>query len=246
MQNKAVACVFRLRCYVAPDIGDGSRVRLFASGSPTNRGWNMAQGAFKSLFDNLVTVAVALVLAFFIRTFVVQTFWIPTGSMLDTLQIGDRLLVTKSAYDVRLPSTIWLDTTDGKVLYKTADPERGDIIVFKYPVDESQDFIKRVIGLPGETIEIKDKVVYIDGQPLDEPYVMHKDARRVPGRDDFGPYTVPKGEYFMMGDNREGSHDSRFWGPVKRSKIVGKALIIYWSWSSLTDIRFSRIGTIFD
>ena len=206
----------------------------------------MTQSSLKSFRDTVEAIVVALLLAFIIRAFVVQAFKIPSGSMLETLQIGDHLLVTKFAYDVRLPSTIWLDTTDGKVLYKTADPERGDIIVFKYPVDESQDFIKRVIGLPGETIEIKDKVVYIDGQPLDEPYVMHKDARRVPGRDDFGPYTVPKGEYFMMGDNREGSHDSRFWGPVKRSKIVGKALIIYWSWSSLTDIRFSRIGTIFD
>lgn len=205
----------------------------------------MTQSSLKSFRDTVEAVVVALLLAFVIRAFVVQAFKIPSGSMLDTLQIGDHLLVSKFAYDVRLPSTIWLDTTDGKVLYKTADPERGDIMVFKYPMNEEQDFIKRVIGLPGETIEIRNKVVYINGEPLDEPYVLHKDARRVPGRDDFGPYTVPEGEYFMMGDNREGSHDSRFWGPVKRSKIVGKALIIYWSWASLTDIRFGRIGTIF-
>ncbi|MBG0790645.1 MAG: signal peptidase I [Desulfovibrionaceae bacterium] len=203
----------------------------------------MTQSSLKSFRDTIEAVVVALLLAFVIRAFVVQAFKIPSGSMLETLQIGDHLLVSKFAYDVRLPSDIWLDTTDGKVIYKTGDPERGDIIVFKYPMNENQDFIKRVIGLPGETLEIRDKVVYIDGKPLDEPYVQHKDANRVPGRDDFGPYTVPEGEYFMMGDNREGSHDSRFWGPVKRSKIVGKALIIYWSWASLTDIRFSRIGT---
>jgi len=206
----------------------------------------MTQSSLKSFRDTVEAVVVALLLAFVIRAFVVQAFKIPSGSMLDTLQIGDHLLVTKFAYDIRLPSTIWLDTTDGKVLYKTGDPQRGDIMVFKYPLNEDQDFIKRVIGLPGETVEIKNKVVYIDGRPLDEPYVLHKDARRVPVRDDFGPFKVPEGEYFMMGDNREGSHDSRFWGTVKRSKIVGKALVIYWSWASLTDIRFNRIGTVFD
>ena len=165
--------------------------------------------------------------------------------MLETLQIGDHLLVSKFAYDVRLPSNLWLDTTDGKVLYKTGDPERGDIIVFKFPLNENQDFIKRVIGLPGETIEIRDKAVYIDGQPIDEPYVRHTKVDNMPVRDNFGPFTIPEGEYFMMGDNREGSHDSRFWGTVKRSKLVGKALIIYWSWGSVTDVRFNRIGTIF-
>ncbi|BDQ33786.1 signal peptidase I [Pseudodesulfovibrio portus] len=206
----------------------------------------MTQSSLKSFRDTVEAVVVALLLAFVIRAFVVQAFKIPSGSMLETLQIGDHLLVSKFAYDVRLPSTIWLDTTDGKVLYKTGDPERGDIMVFKFPLNENQDFIKRVIGLPGETIEIRNKVVYIDGQPIDEPYVIHTKADNIPVRDNFGPFIVPEDEYFMMGDNREGSHDSRFWGTVKRSKIVGKALIIYWSWASVTDIRFNRIGTIFD
>jgi len=200
----------------------------------------------KSFRDTLEAVVVALILAFIIRAFVVQAFKIPSGSMLETLQIGDHLLVTKFAYDVRLPSTIWLDTTDGKVLTKVGDPERGDIMVFKYPEDESVDFIKRCIGLPGETVEIRNKVVYIDGQPINEPYVIHSKADRMPLRDDFGPIVVPEGEYFMLGDNREGSHDSRWWGTVKRSKIVGKALVIYWSWGSITDIRLGRIGTLFD
>ena len=206
----------------------------------------MTQSSLKSFRDTFEAVVVALLLAFFIRAFVVQAFKIPSGSMLDTLQIGDHLLVTKFAYDVRLPSNLWLDTTDGRVLMKTGDPERGDIMVFKFPEDETKDFIKRVIGLPGETLEVRNKVVYINGQPIDEPYVRHTKADTLPIRDNFGPVVIPEGRYFMMGDNREGSYDSRWWGPVKRQKIVGKALLIYWSWASVTDIRFNRIGTMFN
>ncbi len=205
----------------------------------------MTNKSMQSFRDTIEAIVVALLLAFVIRAFVVQAFKIPSGSMLETLQIGDHLLVSKFAYDIRLPSTVWLDTTDGKVLFKTGDPQRGEIIVFKYPQDETKDFIKRVIGLPGETIEIKNKVVYINGAPLDEPYVRHTKANTLPVRDNFGPYTVPEGRYFMLGDNREGSHDSRWWGPVKREKIVGRAIIIYWSWASVTDIRFGRIGRVF-
>jgi len=200
----------------------------------------------KSFRETIEAIVIALLLAFVIRAFVVQAFKIPSGSMLETLQIGDHLLVTKFAYDIRLPSNVFLDTTDGKVLYQTGDPERGDIIVFKFPEDEKKDFIKRVIGLPGETIEIKDKVVFIDGTPIDEPYVHHTKYTIQPIRDNFGPYTIPEDNVFVMGDNREGSYDSRWWGPVKREKIVGKALVIYWSWGSITDVRFSRIGTIFN
>ena len=205
----------------------------------------MTSKSMKSFRDTIEAIVVALLLAFVIRAFIVQAFKIPSGSMLETLQIGDHLLVSKFAYDVRLPSDVFLDTTDGKVLLKTGDPQRGDIIVFKFPEDESKDFIKRVIGLPGETVEVRDKVVYIDGKPLTEPYVLHTRADILPVRDNFGPYVVPDGEYFMMGDNREGSYDSRWWGPVKREKIVGKALIIYWSWGSVTNIRLDRIGTVF-
>lgn len=199
----------------------------------------------KSFRDTIEAIVVALLLAFVIRAFVVQAFKIPSGSMLDTLQIGDHLLVSKFAYDVRLPSNIWLDTTDGKVLAQTGDPERGDIIVFKFPEDETKDFIKRVIGLPGETLEVRDKVVYINGNVIEEPYVLHTKPNNTPVRDNFGPVTIPEDQYFVMGDNREGSYDSRWWGPVKREKIVGKALIIYWSWGSVTDVRFGRIGTVF-
>jgi len=206
----------------------------------------MSTDSMKSFRETIEAIVIALLLAFVIRAFVVQAFKIPSGSMLETLQIGDHLLVTKFAYDIRLPSNVFLDTTDGKVLYQTGDPERGDIIVFKFPEDEKKDFIKRVIGLPGETIEIKDKVVFIDGTPIDEPYVHHTKYTIQPIRDNFGPYTIPEDNVFVMGDNREGSYDSRWWGPVKREKIVGKALVIYWSWGSITDVRFSRIGTIFN
>ncbi|WP_419785629.1 signal peptidase I [Pseudodesulfovibrio sp.] len=218
----------------------------------------MTNKSLKSFRDTVEAIIVALLLAFFIRAFIVQAFKIPSGSMLETLQIGDHLLVSKFAYDVRLPSSILfketpsgqryfsvLDTTDGKELYKVGDPQRGDIAVFKFPEDESKDFIKRVIGLPGETIEVKDKVVYIDGKALDEPYVHHTKAGSMPVRDNFGPYVIPQGQYFMMGDNREGSYDSRWWGTVKREKIVGKALIIYWSWDGPTNIRLGRIGRVF-
>jgi signal peptidase I len=205
----------------------------------------MTNTSMKSFRDTLEAIVVALLLAFVIRAFVVQAFKIPSGSMLDTLQIGDHLLVSKFAYDVRLPSTIFLDTTDGKVLAQTGNPERGDIIVFKFPEDEKKDFIKRVIGLPGETIELRNKVVYINGTAIDEPYTIHTKYATQPLHDNYGPYMVPEGQFFVMGDNREGSYDSRWWGPVKREKIVGKALVIYWSWASITDVRFNRIGTLF-
>ncbi len=188
---------------------------------------------FKEYVEALI---IALILAFFIRTFVVQAFKIPSGSMLDTLLIGDHLLVNKFKYGVRLPFT------DMTVL-PLSDPKFQDIIVFEYPQDPSKDFIKRVIGLPGDTIEIRDKVVYRNGQKLDEPYVQHTDPRSLPGpRDNMPEITVPVGKYFVMGDNRDESLDSRFWGTVDRGAILGKAWVIYWSWGGMSDIRWGRIG----
>ncbi len=123
-------------------------------------------------------------------------------------------------------------------------PERGDIIVFKYPVDEKRDFIKRVIGVPGDMIEIRNKIVYVNDVELeDDDYVVYRDETVIPGqRDNFGPETVPEDSYFMMGDNRDGSFDSRFWGYVKEDEILGKALIIYWSWDR--DKKRPRLGRI--
>ncbi|NLY40207.1 MAG: signal peptidase I [Desulfovibrionales bacterium] len=180
---------------------------------------------------------VALVLAFFIRSFVVQAFKIPSGSMLQTLQIGDHLLVTKFAYGIKIPFTNIL-------VWEREGPQHGDIIVFEFPEDPSKDFIKRVIGVPGDVIEVKDKQVFRNGIPLDESYIQHTDSAHnsVPRRDNFGPIMVPEGKYFSMGDNRDESYDSRFWGFVERNKIEGKAFILYWSWESLTNIRWNRIG----
>lgn len=197
-------------------------------------------------------LAIALILAFLIRSFVVQAFKIPSGSMLPTLKIGDHLLVNKFIYGVRLPFT---DT----FVLDFSDPESQDIIVFRFPENESKDFIKRVIGTPGDTIRIQDQQVFLNGEPLREPYVRrskdevrgsfpmdkwppHQFDPRV--RNDLGPIQVPEEEYFVMGDNRGESYDSRFWGFVEEEKILGKAWIIYWSWKGWTDIRWSRIGEV--
>jgi signal peptidase I len=179
---------------------------------------------------------IALILALVIRAFVVQAFKIPSGSMLQTLQIGDHLLVNKFLYGVKLPFT---DT----VVIPVSNPEHGDVIVFEFPEDPSKDFIKRLIGVPGDTIEIRDKVVFRNGKKLEEPYARHTDSSIMSSpRDNFGPITVAEDSYFVMGDNRDESYDSRFWGFVERGKIKGKAWLIYWSWQGPTDIRFERIG----
>ncbi len=183
---------------------------------------------------------VALVLALFIRTFVVQAFKIPSGSMLETLQIGDHLLVSKFLYGIKVPFT---DITAIPI----SDPQHGDIIVFEYPEDPSKDFIKRIIGLPGDTVEVRHKVVYRNGEPLNEPYVEHKDPLTRSGlmdhRDNMPPIVVPPHKYFVMGDNRDFSHDSRFWGFVDRSAIIGKAWRIYWSWGNpWYHVRWDRLG----
>ncbi len=189
--------------------------------------------------ENIEAILIAVVLALFIRTFVVQAFKIPSGSMLETLQIGDHILVNKFIYGTHIPFT-------DLVILPVREPERGDIVVFKYPMDEKRDFIKRLIGLPGDTIEIKNKIVYVNGKRLKDPYVSHRNSRIIPGpRDNFGPVTVPKDSYFMMGDNRDGSFDSRFWGYVKKKELLGKAMIIYWSWDrERKRPRLARIGKI--
>ncbi|MBI5374644.1 MAG: signal peptidase I [Candidatus Schekmanbacteria bacterium] len=184
-------------------------------------------------------ILIALLLALVIRTYIVQAFKIPSGSMLDTLQIGDHILVNKFAY--------WFD-----------NPKHHDVIVFKFPQDETRDFIKRIIGIEYDKIRGKDKVLFVNGEKQDEPYVVHKDSFTIPGRnqnlygdetvrDTFGPLTVPASSYFCMGDNRDRSLDSRFWGFVRREKIKGKAFIIYWSWDSkgklLDCIRWGRLGS---
>lgn len=185
-------------------------------------------------------LAVAFLLALFIRTFLVQAFKIPSGSMLETLQIGDHILVNKLRYGVRIPIL-------GKRIVKFSDPRRGDVIVFVYPVDPSKDFIKRVIGEPGDTVEVKHKQVLINGEKIEDPYGQFVEGSgegsRLTPRDNFGPVTVPSDQVFVMGDNRDRSYDSRFWGFVPLDDVRGKAFVIYWSWDGEDRwVRWERIG----
>lgn len=190
--------------------------------------------------------AIAILLALFIRTFIVQAFKIPSGSMKPTLLIGDHLLVNKFIYGIKIP---FLD----RFIVRFKSPARGDIIVFKWPVDESLDFIKRVIGVEGDTIEIKGDSLYINGEKVKTEYEEKYSDRGIRRADEyleflggvrhyildepmknehyeFGPVTVPEDSVFVMGDNRDNSQDSRYWGFVSLNKIKGKAMIIYWSW----------------
>ena len=190
------------------------------------------------LREYLEAFAVALLIALFVRTFVIQAFKIPSGSMENTLLIGDHIFVNKFLYGYHIPYT------NGRVL-QFASPKRGDIIVFLFPEDPRKDFIKRVIGLPGETLEIRNKVVLINGKPLHEDYTRFADGDAIDGfmrgRDNLPPLKVPERKYFVMGDNRDRSYDSRFWGFVDEDVIVGKALFIYFSLNWDTDLKWYEV-----
>ncbi len=185
--------------------------------------------------EYLESLIIAVVLALFIRTFIVQAFKIPTGSMEQNLLIGDHLLVNKFIFG---PTRTPLERT----LLPVRDVRRDDVIVFKYPEQPDRDFIKRVIGLPGERVQVRDKRVFINDVPLNEPYVYfleppavaseHSEITSFSVRDWFGPVTVPAGQYFVMGDNRDNSEDSRYWGFLPRENVKGSALVIYWSYES--------------
>ena len=162
-----------------------------------------------SIVDFIEALAVALVLALAIRAFLFQAFTIPSGSMLNTIQIGDYLLVNKFLYGVKIPFT-------DKYLFRGEDPQRGDIIVFKFPGDESVDYIKRIVGVPGDVIEVRNKQLYRNGNPVRESYIQHTHPNLIGRLDNIGPLTVPEDEYFVMGDNRDNSEDSRAWGTGKR------------------------------
>jgi signal peptidase I len=262
-----------------------------------------------SLRENAEAILVAIVLALFIRTFIIQAFKIPSGSMLETLQIGDHILVNKFVYGVKLPFS-------NKTIIPFKSPQRGDIIVFEFPIDPDKDFIKRVIGLPGDVIEIRNKDVRVNHERFELPQAIHKDGKSrgqdsvpyrltenslqdiekkgVPEtiirkliplkereyanidkfmndvvanignedfinynsliltsaligepRDNYGPVTVPAGTLFVMGDNRDHSYDSRYWGFVNLNAVKGKAFIIYWSWDSPNfGVRWKRLAKI--
>lgn len=188
------------------------------------------QQAKKSVVREYVeAIGIALVLALFIRTFIVQAFKIPSGSMEPTLLIGDHLLVNKFIYGIKNPF-------NGETWVAIKRPAPRDIIVFKYPVNPDQDFIKRVIGVEGDTVEMVDKKLLVNGKPFEVEGAVYRDSNILPRegtpRDSFGPITVPKDALFVMGDNRDNSYDSRFWKFVKLSEVKGKAFVLYWSWDS--------------
>ncbi len=192
--------------------------------------------------EYLEAIGIALIAALFIRTFIVQAFKIPSGSMLPTLQIGDHILVNKLAYGIRVPFLERYTARFGK-------PKRGDVVVFVYPVDRSKDFIKRVIAVEGDQVEIQDKKVIINGEPIEDSHAFFRDGGVTQGgvrlRDNYGPKSVPEGPIFGMGDNRDRSYDSRFWGYVDFKDIKGKAFVVYWSWDGKDRwVRWERIGDV--
>lgn len=202
-----------------------------------------SKSKFREYFESLV---IAAIIAFFVRSFFIQAFKIPSGSMEPTLLIGDHLLVNRLSYVVKVPFT---DIT----LLNLGSPKRGDVIVFRYPVDRSKDFIKRVIATEGETVEIRNKAIYVNGRKIDDQWGVYLDAEIVPKflspKDNLGPVKVPKDCIFAMGDNRDRSLDSRFWGFVRRDDLVGKALILYFSWNGqagnpVNYVRWERLGKL--
>ena len=187
-------------------------------------------------------IIIAILIAVFIRTFIIQAFKIPSRSMVPTLLVGDHLLVNKFIYGVKLPYF-------RKIIIPVSEPQRGDIVVFIYPNDRSKDFIKRVIGIGGDTIEINNKKIFINGKEYTDTFGIYSDSviypRTMQPRDNYGPVTVPKGSIFVMGDNRDESADSRFWGFVDLKDVEGKAFIIYWSWDrDDSSLRWRRLGNL--
>ena len=240
------------------------------SGAPGSEPRRLSRG----LRDGLRSLAVALVLFVLIRTFVVEAFKIPTSSMENTLLVGDFLLVNKAAYGTRIPGT-------DLHIAALKEPERGDVVVFHPPHEPDKNYVKRVVGLPLDTLEMRGKQLYRNGFPIDEPYARHDDDRGdtvhpnmrwqsgyliaatpswdtesaspkyQPTRDNWGPLVVPDGSYFMLGDNRDNSEDSRYWGFVERDQIRGEPWLVYYSSdhslgaapSWLRRVRWARLGT---
>ena len=203
-------------------------------------------------------IVIAFVLAIVLRTFLIQAYKIPSGSMEPTLLIGDHIMVNKMRYGLRMPDSVFgltpfaSEIPYGHYLFHLARVQRGDVVVFVFPLDSSKDFIKRVVGIPGDTVQVKKGKVFLDGEPVPDPHahfeVAPQDRSQNSPRDNFGPVVVPPGKFFMMGDNRDRSYDSRFWGFVKLDQIEGRAMFIYWSWGadsqSFVGIRWSRFGKV--
>jgi signal peptidase I len=192
--------------------------------------------------EYIEAIIIAILIAVVIRTFVIQAYKIPSRSMVPTLLVGDHLLVNKFIYGVKIPYI-------RKTIIPITDPQRSDIIVFIYPNDRSKDFIKRVIGIGGDKIEIKNKKIFINDKEYSDTFGRYSDNVIYPGalqpRDNYGPVNVPQGSLFVMGDNRDESADSRFWGFVDLKDVLGKAMVIYWSWDREDQsLRWRRMGNL--
>jgi signal peptidase I len=195
-----------------------------------------------ALRENIEAIIIAIIIALFIRTFIVQAFKIPSGSMEKTLLVGDHILVNKFVYGVKLPFI-------NKTIISAKSPGREDVVVFQFPIDPKKDFIKRVVGISGDTVEIRNKQVYINGEKFNHDHGIFRDPHVWPAgtkpRDNFGPVRVPDNTLFVMGDNRDHSYDSRFWGFVDMSAVKGRAFIIYWSWNKKEfGVRWKRLGSL--
>ena len=192
------------------------------------------------IWEYAESIIIALALALAIRTFVVQAFKIPSGSMEPTLEVGDHILVNKFIYGIKIPFT-------SLNLFPLEIPQRGDVVVFIYPLEPDKDFIKRVIAVGGDTVRIANRRLYINGENVPDPHAVYSEGTILLGEaqklDNFGPVTVPKGSLFVLGDNRDHSLDSRFWGFVPLKDVLGKAFTIYWSWNSReSTVRWNRLG----
>jgi signal peptidase I len=188
------------------------------------------------------SIIIAILIALFIRTFIICAYKIPSRSMVPTLLVGDHILVNKFIYGVKIPLL-------RKTIIPVSEPKRGEIAVFIFPNDRSKDFIKRVIGVAGDKVEIKNKKIFINDQEMKDPYGKFSDSLILPKsmqpRDNFGPVIVPEKSIFVMGDNRDESLDSRFWGFVNLKDVEGKAFIIYWSWNrEEKNLRWERLGNL--
>jgi signal peptidase I len=207
--------------------GDNTRNEEILAGTKTRR---------KSVVREYAeAIIIAIILALFIRTFVVQAFKIPSGSMKPTLLVGDHILVNKFIYGVKIPFT-------DRTIIELGQPKRGDVVVFKYPLDTSKDYIKRVIGLPGDEVKLTNKKLYVNGKLMED---IHASYSTFGNLRKFGPVSVPDDHIFVMGDNRDESSDSRVWGFVPISFVKGKAFLIYWSWDRRNfGVRWGRLGDV--
>lgn len=192
--------------------------------------------------EYIESIIIAILIALFIRTFIICAYKIPSRSMVPTLLVGDHILVNKFIYGVKIPLL-------RRTIVPVREPKRGEIVVFIFPNDRSKDFIKRVIGVAGDKIEIKNKKIFINDQEYKDSYGIYSDSFILPGsmqpRDNFGPVTVPEKSIFVMGDNRDESLDSRFWGFVDLKDVEGKAFVIYWSWNrDEHNLRWERLGNL--